>query len=116
MTDTSISTRAVLERFVSLIDAQDWQGLRALLTDDAVVTYDHDGQVFDADAFVAYNRDYPGRWRLTLEDVVVGGDRAATRTRVTDGEQTYYVAGFATVRDGQVTRLAEVWSSEVVAG
>jgi hypothetical protein len=112
MTDTA----DVLSALVARTDSQDWDGLRRLLADDATVHYVHDGQDFDADGYVAYNRDYPGRWRLRLDDLVVDGERGASRTRVTDGVTTYCVAGFATVRGGLVARLVEVWSSEVVAG
>jgi hypothetical protein len=33
-----------------------------------------------------------------------------SRTRVSDGEQTYHVASFATVDGGRITSMVEVWS------
>jgi hypothetical protein len=41
---------------------------------------------------------------------VSAGERAVSRTRVSDGQQAYHVASFATVRGGLITDLVEVWS------
>lgn len=38
---------------------------------------------------------------------------AVSRTRVTDGVDTYHVASFATVRAGTIVELVEVWTNGV---
>ncbi|HEY3732830.1 MAG TPA: nuclear transport factor 2 family protein [Streptosporangiaceae bacterium] len=100
----------ILRELWARIDAQDWDGLAALLDPGLQVRYTETGEVFDADGFVGVNREYPGRWHADVEDVVGAGERAVSRTRVSDGQQTFHVASFVTVRGGLITNLVEVWS------
>ncbi len=94
----------ILRELWARIDAQDWDGLAGLLDPRLQARYTHTGEIFDADGLVRVNREYPGRWHADVEDVVGAGERAASRARVSDGQQTYHVASFATVRaDGSPT-------------
>lgn len=103
----------VVEAFSDIIDRQDWDGLAALLGPGFRARLVHTGATFDGEAFVAFNRDYPGSWRFRWEDVVVGDGRAVGRAEVTDGRETYYVASFLTVAGGVITHLVEVWTDVV---
>ncbi len=104
----------VLRSFLDSLDAQDWDKVRAVLADDFRGHYPHDGRHFDADGLVAYNQDYPGRWSLQVVELLVEGDRAVARTRVTGGTQTFWVASFARVDgDGLIHELVEVWAGPV---
>ncbi|MFC7878458.1 nuclear transport factor 2 family protein [Isoptericola sp. NPDC057391] len=100
------------------IDAQDWDGLSALLAPDFRARYVHTGETFDKAGFVRLNRDYPGSWRFEHEDVVDGGDRGVLRARVSDAtgasDEVYHVASFATGgADGLLRELVEVWADQV---
>ena len=106
---------AVLERFWAAIDRRDWDALTDVLAPDLRVRYVHTGEVFTADEFVRVNREYPGEWAALVEELVVHGDRAVSRTRVSDGSETYFVASFAGVRDGMLSELTEVWTGSVDA-
>jgi hypothetical protein len=102
-----------LTAYASAIAGHDWATLRAVLADDATVTLLHTGEQFDADGFVAFNRDYPGAWVFHTEEVVDGGDRGVLRARVV-GEETYHVATFGSLDpSGQLTDLVEVWTEAV---
>ncbi|HEY1324132.1 MAG TPA: nuclear transport factor 2 family protein [Streptosporangiaceae bacterium] len=100
----------ILREMWARIDARDWDGLGGLLDPGLVVQYTQTGETFDSAGFVRVNREYPGRWYVTVEDVVGDGERAVCRARVTDGQQTYHVASFAIVRGGRITDMVEVWS------
>lgn len=102
-----------LRAFADAIDARDWPHLRRLLSADFHGLFVHTGRSFDADGFVDFQRDYPGVWRFTLVEEVASGDRLVARSRVSDGHETYWVATFATVRDGLVSDLVEVWTEAV---
>ncbi|WP_134766093.1 nuclear transport factor 2 family protein [Nocardioides sp. 1609] len=104
------SSGAALRRYVAALDARDWHDLAACLAPGFEALLVHTGERFDADAQVAFNRDYPGAWRVTLQDVVADGDRAAGRARVSDGGSTFHVALFATVAAGALVELVEVWT------
>ena len=109
----------VLVRFSDAIDAEDWEGLAALLADGFTAHYPATGESFDRDAFVVLNRDYPGSWRFVREEVVDGGASAVLRARVSPahgpGDEVHFVASFATVDGaGLIRELVELWA-EVTA-
>ena len=100
-----------LARFAAILDAREWAQLPGILTEDFVAHLVHTGETLDRDGFVALNRDYPIVVRFLVEDLVSTGDRAVLRARVSDGQQTWYVASFATVAaDGRLSDLVEVWA------
>ena len=106
---------ALLSRLAEVIDAHDWDGLPELLHDDFTCRIVHTGEVFNRDAWVRLNAHYPGFESMRVEDLVAHGDRAVLRARVTGrsdvGEAIEHaVASFATVRDGSIADLVEVWS------
>lgn len=105
----------VLREMWARIDARDWEGLGGLLDPGLVVNYTQTGETFDPAGFVRVNSEYPGRWHVAVEDVVGGGERAVSRARLSDGQQTYHVASFATVRGGHITDMVEVWSETGLA-
>lgn len=110
---SSIGTH--LATYAAAIGARDWAALRHVLCDEATVTLLHTGETFDADGFVAFNRDYPGPWEFTADDVVDGNDRGALRAHTTVGDDVFHVATFAS-RDpasGLLTDLVEVWTEAV---
>ena len=105
----------VLVRFSDAIDAEDWEGLAALLADGFTAHYPATGESFDRDAFVVLNRDYPGSWRFVREEVVDGGASAVLRARVSPaqgpGDEVHFVASFATVDGaGLIRELVELWA------
>lgn len=104
----------LLHAFAACIDAQDWHGLAALLADDFECHYATTSETFDKDAFIAVNRDYPGRWRFEREEVVDAGERGVLRAKVTDAtgqsDETHFVATFAAARAGLLAQIVEVWA------
>ncbi|VXB52120.1 nuclear transport factor 2 family protein [Nocardioides sp. AX2bis] len=107
---TERSTARLLTLLAESVDAEDWPALRALLADHAVVRYEHTGEQMDATAYVALNRDYPGRWRFEAREVVDGGSRAVLRARVSDGTETHAVVVLASSEAGLLVDLVEVWA------
>ncbi|NPD05543.1 HIT domain-containing protein [Nocardioides sp. zg-1308] len=109
---------ALLTRLAEVIDAHDWDALPDLLHPEFTCRLVHTGEVFDRDGWVRLNADYPGFQRLHLEDLVADGDRGdrgVLRARVvgtsgTGGELVFAVASFATMRDGLLSELTEVWT------
>lgn len=105
----------LLTRLAEVIDAHDWDGPPALLHPDFTCRLVHTGEVFDRDQWVQLNADYPGFQRMVVEDLVAVGDRGVLRAKVTGTSATgdelvFAVASFATVRDGLIAELTEVWA------
>ncbi len=109
-TAVPVEAEVVLRRLFERLDAQDWDGFADLLDPDLQVEWPHTGERFDREGMVRVNREYPGRWRITVEEVLGAGDRAVARARVTDGSEAAVTAAFARVRDGRVVHLVEVWA------
>ena len=106
---------ALLTRLVEIIDAHDWVALPGVLHPDFTCRLVHTGEVFDRDGWVRFNADYPDFERMNAEDLVADGERGVLRARVTGRggagkELEFAVASFATVRDGLLAELVEVWA------
>ncbi|MCF6378673.1 ester cyclase [Nocardioides KLBMP 9356] len=110
-----MDTATLLTRLAAVIDAHDWDVLPALLHADFTCRLVHTGEVFDREQWVRFNADYPGFERMHVDDLVSDGDRGVLRATVIgrddDGQELRFaVASFATVRDGLVGDLVEVWA------
>jgi hypothetical protein len=100
----------VLSDLWEMIETQQWDKIPDLLDPEVRVRYVHTGELLDAESYVRLNRDYPGRWHAAVHDMVGDGDRAVSCTRIFDAELTFWVASFATIRDGRITEMVEVWT------
>ncbi|CAB4965173.1 unannotated protein [freshwater metagenome] len=110
-----MDTAALLTRLAEVIDAHEWAGLPDLLHPDFTCRLVHTGEVFDRDGWVRLNADYPGFQRMHVEDLVAADDRGVLHAKVIGtephgGDQVFAVASFATVRDGLLAELTEVWT------
>ena len=105
---------AALTTYAEALARRDWSAVRDALSDDLVVLLLHTGERFDADGFVALQRDYPGAWRFVVDEVVDGGDRAVLRSRTLIGDDTWHAATFATADPaGRLVDVVEVWTEAV---
>lgn len=104
----------MMTRLAELLDARGWDELPGLLHDDFVCRYVHTGEVFDRDAWVRLNAEYPGFDHLVLKDCVGTDARAAGRSHVTgyvdEQLQHFEVATFITLRDGLIAEMVELWT------
>jgi ketosteroid isomerase-like protein len=111
MADTE-TTRRLVSQFWAVMQANDWAAAAALFADDYVLHWPQSGErIRGAANFVAINSAYPaaGRWRFTVERLVVEGDQAVTDVVVSDGAVTARAITFTTVRDGRIAGQAEYW-------
>jgi hypothetical protein len=109
----SDNAEQTLRNFWDRINHRDWAGLRRLLDPGLQTRYLATDESFDgAEDFVRLNAEYPGRWRVTVLDLVAAGDRAVSCARLDaeDGGEALLVTSFATVREGLVTDLTELWA------
>ncbi|HMQ33589.1 MAG TPA: nuclear transport factor 2 family protein [Chloroflexaceae bacterium] len=111
MADTE-TTRRLIAEFWAAMQANDWAAAAALFADDYVLHWPQSGErIHGAANFVAINRAYPaaGRWRFTVERLVVEGEQAVTDVIVTDGAVTGRAITFTLVRDGRIAGQVEYW-------
>jgi ketosteroid isomerase-like protein len=111
MTDTE-TTRRLVTQFWAAMQANDWAEAAALFADDYLLHWPQSGErISGAANFVAVNAAYPaaGRWRFTVERLVVEGEQAVTDVVVSDGAVTARAITFTTVRDGRIAAQVEYW-------
>ncbi|AXL90130.1 hypothetical protein C4J65_18935 [Streptomyces sp. CB09001] len=104
----------VIETLWDRIQARDWAGVAGLIAaEDAVVEWPISlERIVGRENFVAVNREYPEGWSIRVLKVVAEGDEVVSEVEVPhDTLGVFRAASFWTVRDGQVVRGTEYWTS-----
>ena len=104
------STVAVVHDLWDLFDQQRWDDARLLLADDFTCMLPDTGEVFPtADAWIEFNRRYPGRWRIEVLRTDAERDQVYTETTITDPDTEVRAASFWTVTDGRIAAVTEYY-------
>jgi len=89
---------------------RDWEGAGALLAEDAVVCWPHNGETFRGRAtFVAVNAAYPGRWEIALPRAEATETGALAVAEVSDGARRFHAVSLAAGAPGRIALLTEYW-------
>jgi hypothetical protein len=98
---------------VQLIDAfnrRDWEAVGRLVTPDIVYEIVLSREVIRGRGeFVAFNRGYPGDWRITIDQVIAEGEQVVLRLTFQTGEQVAPAIIFFELRDGLIARQSDWW-------
>ena len=97
--------------FYTALEARDWQALGALLDDDVVYRVPQTRErVRGREAYVRFNREYPGDWHLELlalhEDDSGGAAEVVFRVA---GEEMVNVAFFRLGPPGHIVGIRDYW-------
>lgn len=109
--DETTRTRRVATEYVERLEARDWPGLTALLTDTVVYEMPQTRErIRGRHDVVRFNTEYPGDWHLAVRRVVADGRFAALwlDTRVGDEHQDACV-WLDLAEDGLVARVVDFW-------
>ncbi|MET9478566.1 nuclear transport factor 2 family protein [Streptomyces sp. NPDC002922] len=103
----------VIETLWDRIQARDWAGVAELIAEDVVVEWPISlERIMGRANFVAVNREYPEGWSIRVLKVVAEGDEVVSEVEVPhDSLGVFRAASFWTVRDGQIVRGTEYWTS-----
>ena len=96
--------------FYTALEARDWDALRGLVAPDVVYEVPQTRErVRGREAYVRFNREYPGDWHLDLlathEDATGGAAEVAFRV---DGERMVNVAFFR-LGAGRILAIRDYW-------
>ncbi|MFD7512980.1 nuclear transport factor 2 family protein [Streptomyces sp. NPDC059853] len=102
------TVRALWER----TQQRDWDGVGALLAEDAVVEWPVSGErIVGRDNYVRLNAEYPEGWTIRVLRLVADGEEVVSEVEVPHAESGLHrAASFWTVRDGRIVRGREYWS------
>ncbi len=112
MSESTLSSRDVIEHFWQTMQSNDFRAAAQWLHDDYVLDWPQSGErIRGRDNFAIINERYPaaGRWQFTINRLVAEGDQAVSDVTVTDGQITGRAITFSTVHDGKIVRQVEYW-------
>jgi ketosteroid isomerase-like protein len=95
------------------IQDRNWAGAGELIAENAVIDWPASRErLAGRDTIIAVNREYQEGWSIKVLRVVAEDDQVAAEVEVPHPELgVFRVAGFYTVRDGQITHGSEYWTT-----
>ena len=113
-----MDTAAAARAFWDTAEARDWDAFADLLADDVVYEMPQTRErIRGREAYVRFNREYPGDWHATVVRIVPGPSSAFTWVSVEsmgkgeDGSETgLSVLDFAP--DGTISRVTDFWPEQ----
>ena len=97
-------------RLWAAFDAADWIAARGCLADDFVADWPQTCErISGADAFIALNAAYPGRWRCRVNEVIVAGDRATAYVTISDGTAIFYAISIYRLVGDKIVEAVEIF-------
>lgn len=101
-------------------EARDWDAFAALLATDVVYTLEQSRErIRGVENYVAFNRDYPGDWHVSLVRVVADDRAAFSWGRVAVGEEEQSALTVFTFDEaGAIATIDDFWPepSEALTG
>ncbi|MER5503057.1 nuclear transport factor 2 family protein [Streptomyces sp. NPDC002561] len=103
----------VIEALWDRMQARDWDGIAALVAEDAVVEWPVSGErMVGRENYIAVNREYPEGWAIRVLRIVADGDEVVSEVEVPhEGIGVFRAVSFWSVRDGRIVRAREYWTS-----
>jgi ketosteroid isomerase-like protein len=106
----------IFQRYFETMAGRDWDAFGELVAEDVVYELPQTTErITGREAYVRFNREYPGDWTLELTRLVVDGDRAAASMNFTVGDEQLVGLVFLEVTDGLISRVTDFWPEPYVA-
>ncbi|MCD0444743.1 nuclear transport factor 2 family protein [Glycomyces sp. A-F 0318] len=107
MTDT----RDTAVNYFAALEARDWAAFAELLVPDVVYEMPQTRErITGRDAYLRFNREYPGDWHLAVQHLVCEGRYAAARVDSRVGEEHQEACVWLyTDESGLITRVVDFW-------
>lgn len=103
--------RRNVEKFWAAAEARDWEAFAGTLADD--VAYEAPmsrERVRGREAYVRFNREFPGDWHVRVERVVAEAGEAVSWVRVTDGDDVHVgISFFRGDGEGRIVAVTDFW-------
>ncbi|GAA2402911.1 nuclear transport factor 2 family protein [Streptomyces glaucosporus] len=109
--DARAGARTVIERYWSTAQDRDWSAFGALLAPDVVYEIPQTRErVRGREAYVRFNAEYPGDWRVTVERIVAEERRGVSWTSFTaEGGTETGLSFFTLGDDGLIESVVDFW-------
>jgi len=106
-------TTAIVGALWDRFEQRDWTGARALLADDAVMTWVCTAERFHGgDAVIAVNAAYPEGWSIHVLDCTPLADgRILSLVRVDHPPQSFFATSLFRIDNGLIVEIEEYWAT-----
>jgi ketosteroid isomerase-like protein len=99
-----------VRRYFEAMAERDWDAFGELVAEDVVYELPQTGErITGREAYVRFNREYPGDWVLEVTRLVVEEDRAAASMNFTVGDERMVGVVFLEVAGGLISRVTDFW-------
>lgn len=108
----------LVREFWRLFDEARFDEVAVLLVPDCNVYWPNTRELFRGrDKLIAVNKQYPGRWRIDVLDVITADDLAISVVRVYSKEekQSFYATSFFRFNQGLIAEITEYWGEITAA-
>ncbi len=101
----------MIDEFWKAINARDWERLGSTVTDDVVGTWPQTREIARGrDSFIAFESNFPGEWKLEIQEAHEDSSGGATRVAFTvDDETATGITFFHFATDGRIDSFVEYW-------
>jgi hypothetical protein len=97
------------------LEARDWKRAESFLAPDVIVEHPDSGRRFHGrEAFMTFNRTYPGEWHLAVVRSIAADNEAAVEVAAINNGVREACLGFYTLSDGQIVQAKEWWMTPAV--
>jgi GNAT superfamily N-acetyltransferase/ketosteroid isomerase-like protein len=106
-------TLQLVRRFWAALQARDFAGARALLSDDFSSTWWSSSERYtSADGYIAMQQAYPEGWTIHLKELVRLADgRVLALVRVDQPPGVFFATTLCRVDEGRITAVDEYWAT-----
>lgn len=103
--------RSTVESYWAAADGRDWDAFAGLLAEDVVYTLPQTRErISGRERYVAFNREYPGDWRVRIERIVAEPGHAVSWILLTVGlEETQAITFFTADEEGRIATVTDFW-------
>jgi ketosteroid isomerase-like protein len=100
----------VVEQLWQAIGRFDFAAAGDLLSDDYFCEWPQSRErIRGRESFVAVNKNYPGRWRISIQRLIASGSQVATEVTLSFDGQVARAVSFFELRDGKIVRETDYW-------
>lgn len=107
------SNEQIIKKYWGFFNDADFDAAGKLMVSDAVVWWPNTREVFKGkDKFILTQKEYPGKWYISLEKIFSKNDTVITVVNVTtkDKSISFYATSFFKMKNSMICEIYEYWS------
>ena len=102
----------IATKFLNYFNDAEFDKAASLLRDDCVVTWPNTREIFRGKRnFIEANKNYPGRWFISIEKIYSHNDLVVSVVKVSSDESTksFHAVSFFKFKDDFIAEIEEYW-------